>query len=80
MHNPYDHLVDAAVDELIQVDPAVFARRCQSDRFMHVESLLARLIDSAVDDRWHHNQRRRGDPDIDRFTLLPVTVTMAFAG
>jgi hypothetical protein len=36
------------------------------------------LIDAAVDDRWYHLEARKGDPNIDRFTLLPVLETLRF--
>ena len=30
------------------------------------------LVDAAVDDRWYHGRPGQGDPNVDRFTLVPL--------
>jgi len=37
----------------------------------YILSLFQQLTEAAVDDRWYHLQDRKGDPNIDRFTMLP---------
>lgn len=37
----------------------------------HVVNSLRLLVDRGADDRWWHLDGRKGDPNIDRFTLLP---------
>jgi hypothetical protein len=38
-------------------------------------AFLDYLVDAGVEDRWFHNQPGMGDPNIDRFTLLPLLET-----
>jgi len=62
---------------------AAFAFTCEQSRWHdqtdvldYIVARLAWLIDAAVDDRWYHLGERKGDPNIDRFTLLPVLETL----
>ncbi len=45
-----------------------------------IEDTVAMLVDVAADDRWWHRAPRTGDPNIDRFTLLPLLEAYLVAG
>lgn len=45
----------------------------------YLRHVLRLLVEAAVDDRWWHLDGRKGDPNIDRFTLLPVMESLQFA-
>ncbi len=38
---------------------------------------LRMLIEAATEDRWYHRRRGKGDPNLDRFTLLPLMEAFA---
>lgn len=46
----------------------------------YMRALAVEVVERGFDDRWYHREARKGDPNIDRFTLLPLTEAFLLSG